>query len=131
MASTNAVIVGIALLVLEVPLALPLALLEFFAAFVPLIGSPVALGVATVVALAGRGPAIALVVLALIVIVGQLEGHVLHPLVMGWAVRLHPLVVAVSVLAGGTVAGVIGAVVAVPFVSVAWAVFRALRPTPT
>lgn len=131
MASTNAVIVGIALLVLEVPLALPLALLEFFAAFVPLIGSPVALGVATVVALAGRGPAIALVVLALIVIVGQLEGHVLHPLVMGWAVRLHPLVVAVSVLAGGTVAGVIGAVVAVPFVSVAWAVFRALRPAPT
>lgn len=130
-AATNAVIVGIALLVLEVPLALPLALLEFFAAFVPLIGSPVALGVATVVALAGRGPAIALVVLALIVIVGQLEGHVLHPLVMGWAVRLHPLVVAVSVLAGGTVAGVIGAVVAVPFVSVAWAVFRALRPAPT
>lgn len=50
---------------------------------------------------------------------------------MGWAVRLHPLVVAVSVLAGGTVAGVIGAVVAVPFVSVAWAVFRALRPAPT
>ncbi|MFF9243854.1 AI-2E family transporter [Streptomyces sp. NPDC014801] len=129
-AATNAVLVGIALLVLEVPLALPLALLEFFAAFVPLVGSPVALGVATVVALAGRGPVIALVVLALIVIVGQLEGHVLHPLVMSWAVRLHPLVVAVSVLAGGTVAGVIGAVVAVPFVSVAWAVFRALRPGP-
>ncbi|MEU3839423.1 AI-2E family transporter [Streptomyces sp. NPDC028635] len=129
-AATNAVLVGIALLALEVPLALPLALLEFFAAFVPLVGSPFALGVATVVALAGRGPVIALVVLALIVIVGQLEGHVLHPLVMSWAVRLHPLVVAVSVLAGGTVAGVIGAVVAVPFISVAWAVFRALRPGP-
>ncbi|POX57382.1 AI-2E family transporter [Streptomyces sp. Ru71] len=129
-AATNAVLVGIALLALRVPLALPLTLLEFFAAFVPLIGSPIALGVATVVALAGRGPLTALAVLALIVVIGQLEGHVLHPLVMSWAVRLHPLVVAVSVIAGGIVAGVIGAVVAVPFVSVAWAVLRALRPDP-
>ncbi|MGW3356663.1 AI-2E family transporter [Streptomyces bungoensis] len=129
-AATNAVLVGIALLVLRVPLALPLALLEFFAAFVPLVGSPVALGVATIVALAGRGPLTALAVLALIVVIGQIEGHVLHPLVMSWAVRLHPLVVAVSVIAGSIVAGVIGAVVAVPFVSVAWAVHRALRPSP-
>ncbi|MFE3639104.1 AI-2E family transporter [Streptomyces sp. NPDC059168] len=129
-AATNAVLVGIALLVLRVPLALPLTLLEFFAAFVPLVGSPVALGVATVVALAGRGPLTALAVLVLIVVIGQLEGHVLHPLVLSWAVRLHPLVVAVSVIAGSIVAGVIGAVVAVPFVSVIWAVLRALRPAP-
>lgn len=130
-AATNAVLVGIALLVLRVPLALPLTLLEFFAAFVPLVGSPVALGVATVVALAGRGPLTAVAVLALIVVIGQFEGHVLHPLVLSWAVRLHPLVVAVSVIAGSIVGGVIGAVVAVPFVSVAWAVLRALRPAPT
>nr|WP_307788057.1 AI-2E family transporter [Streptomyces actinomycinicus] len=129
-AATNAVLVGIALLVLRVPLALPLALLEFFAAFVPLVGSPVALGVATVVALAGRGPLTAVAVLVLIVVIGQLEGHVLHPLVMSWAVRLHPLVVAVSVIAGSIVAGVIGAVVAVPLVSVVWAVLRALRTVP-
>ncbi|WP_053658843.1 AI-2E family transporter [Streptomyces sp. MMG1121] len=129
-AATNAVLVGIALLVLRVPLALPLTLLEFFAAFVPLVGSPVALGVATIVALAGRGPLTAVAVLALIVVIGQLEGHVLHPLVMSWAVRLHPLVVAVSVIAGSIVAGVIGAVVAVPLVSVAWAVLRALRTVP-
>ncbi|MFF0777497.1 AI-2E family transporter [Streptomyces sp. NPDC003720] len=129
-AATNAVLVGIALLVLRVPLALPLTLLEFFAAFVPLVGSPVALGVATVVALAGRGPLTALAVLALIVVIGQFEGHVLHPLVLSWAVRLHPLVVAVSVIAGSIVGGVIGAVVAVPFVSVVWAVMRALRPDP-
>ncbi|MEV5007674.1 AI-2E family transporter [Streptomyces sp. NPDC093064] len=129
-AATNAVLVGVVLLVLRVPLALPLTLLEFFATFVPLIGSPVALGVATVVALAGRGPLTAVAVLALIVVIGQLEGHVLHPVVMSWAVRLHPLVVAVSVIAGGIVAGVIGAVVAVPFVSVSWAVLRALRPAP-
>ncbi|MFF7754651.1 AI-2E family transporter [Streptomyces sp. NPDC007971] len=129
-AGTNAVLVGIALIVLRVPLALPLTLLEFFATFVPLVGSPVALGVATVVALAGRGPLTAAAVLVLIVVIGQLEGHVLHPLVMSWAVRLHPLVVAVSVIAGSIVAGVIGAVVAVPFVSVLWAVLRALRTAP-
>ncbi|MEU6671379.1 AI-2E family transporter [Streptomyces sp. NPDC046727] len=129
-AATNAVLVGVALLVLRVPLALPLTLLEFFAAFVPLVGSPVALGVATVVALAGRGPLTAAAVLVLIVMIGQLEGHVLHPLVMSWAVRLHPLVVAVSVIAGSIVAGVIGAVVAVPLVSVVWAVLSALRTVP-
>ncbi|WP_420803341.1 AI-2E family transporter [Streptomyces naphthomycinicus] len=129
-AATNAVLVGVALFVLRVPLALPLTLLEFFAAFVPLVGSPVALGVATVVALAGRGPLTAAAVLVLIVVIGQLEGHVLHPLVMSWAVRLHPLVVAVSVIAGSIVAGVIGAVVAVPLVSVVWAVLRALRALP-
>ncbi|MDF3299141.1 AI-2E family transporter [Streptomyces tropicalis] len=129
-AATNAVLVGIALFALRVPLALPLTLLEFFATFVPLVGSPVALGVATVVALAGRGPLTAAAVLVLIVVMGQLEGHVLHPVVMSWAVRLHPLVVAVTVIAGSIVAGVIGAVVAVPLVSVAWAVLRALRPAP-
>ncbi|MEU6281303.1 AI-2E family transporter [Streptomyces sp. NPDC047028] len=129
-AATNAVLVGVALLVLRVPLALPLALLEFFAAFVPLVGSPVALAVATVVALAGRGPLTAAAVLVLIVVIGQLEGHVLHPVVMSWAVRLHPVVVGVSVIAGSIVAGVIGAVVAVPFVSVVWAVRRALRTVP-
>ncbi|MFD1659238.1 AI-2E family transporter [Streptomyces caeni] len=129
-AATNAVLVGIALFVLRVPLALPLTLLEFFAAFVPLIGSPVALGVATVVALAGRGPLTAAGVLLLIVFIGQLEGHVLHPLVMSWAVSLHPVVVAVSVIGGSIVAGVIGAVVAVPLVSVAWAVLQALRARP-
>ncbi|ARP73675.1 AI-2E family transporter [Streptomyces pluripotens] len=129
-AATNAVLVGVALLLLRVPLALPLALLEFFAAFVPLVGSPVALAVATVVALAGRGPLTAAAVLALIVVIGQLEGHVLHPLVLSWAVQLHPLVVAVSVIGGSIVAGVIGAVVAVPFVSVIWAVLRALRALP-
>ncbi|GGW15941.1 hypothetical protein GCM10018980_50790 [Streptomyces capoamus] len=129
-AATNAVLVGVGLLVLRVPLALPLTLLEFFAAFVPLVGSPVALGVATIVALAGRGPLTALGVLVLIVVIGQLEGHVLHPLVMSWAVRLHPLVVAVSVIAGSIVAGVIGAIVAVPLVSVVWAVLSALRAVP-
>lgn len=126
-AGSNALLVGLALFLLGVPLALPLALLEFIATFVPLIGSPIALAVATMVALAGRGPLIALLVLSLIVVIGQLEGHVLHPLVLSWAVRLHPVVVAICVIAGSIVAGVVGAVVAVPMVSVAWSVIQALR----
>lgn len=126
-AATNAVLVGVALYFLGVPLAVPLALLEFFAAFVPLIGSPVALAVAAVVALAAEGPLTAAVVVALIVVIGQIEGHLLHPLVMSWAVRLHPLVVAVSVIGGAVAAGVVGAVVAVPLVSVLWSVHLALR----
>ncbi|WP_371675173.1 AI-2E family transporter [Streptomyces sp. NBC_01276] len=130
-AATNALLVGVALYLLGVPLAVPLALLEFVAAFVPLIGSPVALAVAAVVALAAKGPVTAAIVVALIVVIGQIEGHLLHPLVMSWAVRLHPLVVAVSVVAGAIAAGVVGAVVAVPLVSVTWSVRCALRtPAP-
>ncbi|MFF8835315.1 AI-2E family transporter [Streptomyces sp. NPDC015130] len=126
-AALNAILVGLALWLLGVPLAVPLALLEFVAAFVPLIGSPVALAVAAVVALASQGPLVAAIVVALIVVMGQIEGHVLHPLVMSWAVRLHPLVVAVSVIAGSIAAGIVGAVVAVPLVSVVWSVHTALR----
>ncbi|SEL51336.1 AI-2E family transporter [Streptacidiphilus jiangxiensis] len=126
-AATNAILVGIALFVLRVPFALPLAVLEFLAAFVPLIGSPFALAVASVVALAARGPVTALIVLALIVVIGQIEGHLLHPLIMSWAVSLHPVVVAVSVITGTLALGFVGAVIAVPAVSVAWAVIQALR----
>ncbi len=130
-AATNAVLVGIALWVLGVPLAVPLALLEFLAAFIPLVGSPVALAIAAVVALAAKGPLVAGIVIALIVIIGQIEGHLLHPLVMSWAVRLHPLVVAISVVAGSIAAGIVGAVVAVPLVSVVWSVHTALRAART
>ena len=129
-AATNAVLVGLALYALGVPLALPLALLEFFAAFVPLIGSPIALAIAAVVALAAKGPLVAAVVIALIVVIGQIEGHLLHPIVMSWAVRLHPVVVAISVIGGAIAAGVLGAVVAVPLVSVLWSVRQALRRAP-
>ena len=130
-AASNALLVCIALLILGVPLALPLALLTFFTAFIPLIGAPIALGVATLVALAARGPVIALLVLGLIVIIGQIEGHLLHPIVMSRAVNLHPLAVALTVASGTLIAGVVGAVVAVPLVAVAWTVWTELKaPTP-
>lgn len=127
-AASNAIMVGIALVLLGVPLALPLTVLEFLASFVPLVGSPVAMLVASLVALAARGPVTAIVVLLLIVVIGQIEGHLLHPLVMSRAVSLHPVVVAVAVLAGSIAAGVIGAVVAVPATSVAWSVYAELSP---
>lgn len=126
-AAANAIMVGIALAVLRVPLVLPLTILEFVLSFIPLVGSPIAMAVATLVALASRGLTTAVVVLVLIVVFGQIEGHVLQPFVMGWSVRLHPVAVAVSVIAGTLSAGLLGAVVAVPLVSIAWAVVRELR----
>jgi predicted PurR-regulated permease PerM len=130
-AATNAALVCIALLILRVPLAFPLALLTFFATFIPLIGAPIALFVATLVALAARGPLIALVVVALIVVIGQIEGHLLQPLVMSRAVNIHPLAVALSVASGTVIAGVIGAVVAVPLVAVTWTVWTTFRGHPS
>ncbi|HET9172997.1 MAG TPA: AI-2E family transporter [Actinospica sp.] len=129
-AAANATMVGIALAALRVPLVLPLVLLEFLLSFVPLAGSPIALAVATLVALASRGVTTAVVVLVLIVVLGQIEGHVLQPFVMGWSVRLHPVAVAVSVIGGTIAAGPIGAVLAVPFVSICWAVYGELRAGP-
>lgn len=129
-AAANAIMVGISLWLLGVPLVLPLTILEFTASFIPLAGSPIAMAVATVVALASKGVTTAVIVLVLIVVFGQIEGHVLQPFVMGWAVRLHPVAVAVSVIAGTISAGLLGAVVAVPLVSIAWAVVRELRVQP-
>jgi predicted PurR-regulated permease PerM len=126
-AAANAVMVGIALEILRVPLVLPLTILEFVASFIPLVGSPIAMAVATVVALATRGITTAIIVLVLIVVLGQIEGHVLQPFVMGWSVRLHPVAIAVSVIAGTIAAGLLGAVATVPLVSIAWAVIRELR----
>jgi predicted PurR-regulated permease PerM len=77
--------------------------------------------------LAARGPVIALVVLILIPILGQIEGHVFQPLIMSRSVRLHPVVVVIAVVCGGLLGGVVAAVIAVPLIAVAWSVFTALR----
>lgn len=126
-AASNAALVAVALLILRVPLALPLALLVFLASFIPLVGGAFSLAVAALVTLAARGPVIALVVLILIPILGQIEGHVFQPLIMSRSVRLHPVVVVIAVVCGGLLGGVVAAVIAVPLVAVAWSVFTALR----
>lgn len=123
-AAVNATFVAILLLALRVPLAIPLALLVFFGTFVPLIGAPLAMIVATVVALGTRGPWYAIGVIIGIFLLGQLEGHVLQPVVMSRTVSIHPLAVALALTAGTILAGIIGAVVAVPVVSVIYGVAK-------
>ncbi len=119
-AAVDAAGIGLALLLLGVPLALPLTLLTFVAAFVPIVGATVAGAAATLVALIANGPADALLVLAAVIAVQQAEGNLLEPLVMGNAVRLHPAVILVAVSVGTVLAGVAGAVVAVPLTAVAY-----------
>lgn len=115
------------LMVLGVPLAAPLAVLVFIGAFIPLIGAPSAMVIAMVVALAANGFWSAVTVGVGIALIGQFEGHVLQPLVMGKQVSIHPVVVALAVTTGTLTAGILGAVVSVPLVAVAWAVFSHLR----
>lgn len=123
-AACNSIFVCVLLLILGVPLAVPLSLIVFFGTFIPLIGAPIAMFIAVIVALAAKGPVIALVVLLGIALLGQLEGHVLQPLVMSKAVNIHPLAVALSVAAGTVLAGLFGAVIAVPVVSVCYGVAK-------
>jgi len=114
----DAVGIGVALLVLRVPFALPLAALVFLSSFIPIIGATLSGVVAILVALVTRGPLTALAVLVAVVLVQQLEGHVLQPLIMGRAVAIHPLAVIVAIATGVVLAGIIGALVAVPVVAV-------------
>ncbi|WP_402465958.1 AI-2E family transporter [Isoptericola aurantiacus] len=123
----DGVLAFVLLQILGVPLAAPLAVLVLIGAFIPLIGAPLAMIIAAVVALAAQGFVTALIVTLGIAAIGQLEGHVLQPLIMGKQVSLHPVVVAVAVFAGTVLAGILGAVVAVPLVAVVWTVFSTLR----
>ena len=113
-ALVDAVLIGLGLVVLGVPLALPLALVTFIGAFVPIAGAFVAGLLAVLVALVSNGFGTALLVLVLIIVVQQVEGNLLQPLIMRRAVELHPVVVVLAVTAGTTLAGIPGAVVAVP-----------------
>lgn len=130
----DAAVIGIGATMLGVPLPFVLAVLIFLGAFVPYIGAVVTGSLAVLVALAANGVVNALILLAVVVGVMQLEGHVLQPLLLGHAVRLHPLAVVLSVTAGFTLAGVGGAVLAVPLVATANTVIRTLhaqtRPVP-
>ena len=126
-AGADGILAVIILLVLGVPLAAPLAVLVFIGAFIPLVGAPAAMVVAMVVALAANGIWNAVIVGIGIALIGQFEGHVLTPLVMGKQVSLHPVVVALVVTSGTLLAGILGAVIAVPIAAVAWSVFSLLR----
>ncbi len=113
-AAIDAIGIGIGAALLGVPLAIPIAVLVFLGAFVPIVGAVVTGAVAVVIALIYNGPLIALAMLGVVLAVQQIEGHVLQPILMGSAVKVHPLAV-VLVVAGGTmIAGIPGALFAVP-----------------
>lgn len=109
--------IGTGLAIMGVPLALPLASLVFLGAFIPLVGAVIAGFFAVIVALIAKGWIYALITLGLIIAVQQLEGHVLQPLVMGRAVSIHPLAVVLAIAGGGVLAGIVGALLAVPTVA--------------
>jgi len=116
-ALVDAIGIGTGLAIMGVPLALPLASLVFLGAFIPLVGAVIAGAFAVVVALIAKGFIYALITLGLIIAVQQLEGHVLQPLVMGRAVSIHPLAVVLAIAGGGVLAGIVGALLAVPTVA--------------
>ncbi|MUL82715.1 MULTISPECIES: AI-2E family transporter [unclassified Mycolicibacterium] len=116
-ALVDALGIGTGLAIMGIPLALPLASLVFMGAFIPLVGAVIAGFLAVVVALLAKGLVYALITLGLIIAVQQLEGHVLQPLVMGRAVSIHPLAVVLAIAGGGVLAGIVGALLAVPTVA--------------
>ncbi|TFV86441.1 AI-2E family transporter [Blastococcus sp. CT_GayMR16] len=115
----DAIGIGIGLAILGVPLVIPLAALVFLGAFIPILGSFLAGSVAVLVALVSQGPITALIALAIVVLVMQVEGHILQPLLLGRAVRVHPLAIVLAIAAGLLIAGIFGALIAVPIVACA------------
>jgi predicted PurR-regulated permease PerM len=117
-AAIHAIVVGIVLWIMGAPLALALAVLVFLAAFVPLVGLLVAGALAILVTLAAKGWVDAVILLGILILEDQLEAHLLQPQVVGRVIRLHPLAVILAIAAGSVLAGIPGAVVAVPIVAV-------------
>ncbi|WGD36853.1 AI-2E family transporter [Lysinibacter sp. HNR] len=116
-AFVDAIGIGLGALILQVPLAIPIAVLVFLGSFIPFLGA-IATGIlAAFVALVYNGPVNALIMLGIVILVNQIEGHVLQPLVMGTAVRVHPLGVVLAVSGGTLLAGIPGALFAVPLVA--------------
>ena len=118
-ALVDAMLIGLTLLFVGVPLVIPLAVLTFFGAFFPLIGAVAAGVVAALVTLVTSGPFDALIVAGAILVIQQVEGDILQPIVMGKSVRLHPVVVLLALTAGAVTAGLVGAFIAVPVAAVA------------
>jgi predicted PurR-regulated permease PerM len=123
----DALFIGLGLLILGVPLVLPLAVLTFFGAFVPIIGAFVAGAFAVLIALVSNGFTTALIVLGVVVLVQQLEGNVLQPIIQGRGFNLHAAVVILAVTAGGSLAGIIGAFLGVPVAALIAVVYRYVR----
>ncbi len=125
-AFVDAVGIGVGAALLGVPLPIPIAVLVFLGSFIPFLGAIVTGALAAFIALVYNGPVNALMMLGVVILVNQIEGHVLQPLVMGSAVRVHPLGVVLAVSTGALLAGVPGALFAVPFAASANAIVNTL-----
>ncbi|WP_280440946.1 AI-2E family transporter [Nocardia brasiliensis] len=120
----DAVFIGAGLVILGVPLALVLAVITFIGGFVPIVGAFVAGALAVLVALVGNGLTTALIVLAIVLAVQQLEGNVLQPVLQSRSMQLHAVVVLLAVTAGGSLYGIVGAFLAVPVAAIVAVVVR-------
>jgi predicted PurR-regulated permease PerM len=126
-ATIDAILIGTVLLIVGVPIALPLIVLTFLAAFFPIVGAVLAGAAATLVALVSGGFVDAAIVLAAIIAVQQLEGNVFYPMVVGKRLQLHPVAILLALTAGGVLAGVAGAFLAIPVAAVTSAVLDYTR----
>lgn len=116
-AFVDALGIGLGAFFLGLPLVIPIAVAVFLGAFVPIVGGTVAAALAILVAFVYEGPVTALIMLIIVLAVQQLEGQILQPLIMGPALRIHPLAVVLSIAAGGYLAGIAGVLFAVPVVA--------------
>jgi predicted PurR-regulated permease PerM len=127
----HAAVAAIALSIMRVPLVAPLTMLIFVGSFLPIVGSIIFGALAVAITLVTRGTAFGIILIAVLIADNQVEAHLLQPLMVGRYVRLHPLAVAVSIAGGGLLEGIPGAVLAVPFVAVVYAVLRYLATGET
>jgi predicted PurR-regulated permease PerM len=126
-ATIHALAMGITLSILGVPLVAPLTLLVFITSFVPLIGILVGGGIAVFVTMGTQGVTAGVILLGVLIVENQLEGHLLQPVIMGRYVRLHPLAIALALTVGSILEGVVGAIVAVPLLATLHAAWPHLR----
>jgi predicted PurR-regulated permease PerM len=117
-AFTDAVGISLVALVLGLDLVLPIGVLVFLGAFIPVVGAAISGIVAVAVALVSQGPVAALIMLGGVLAIQQLEGHVLQPFLMGRLVRVHPLAIVVVIAIGSLAAGLFGALIAVPLTAI-------------
>jgi predicted PurR-regulated permease PerM len=126
-ATIHAVVIAVSLLILGVPLIAPLALLVFVTSFIPLVGVLIGGGLSVFVTLGTHGLTAGIVLLVILVVEHQAEGHLLQPFIMGRYVRIHPLAIALALTTGGILQGIVGAIVAVPLVAMVHAAWPHLR----
>ena len=125
----NGTLMGIGMVALGVPLALPIGVLTFFGGYFPIVGSLVSGGLAALVALVAQGPTTALIVIGITIAIHNIEGYLVGPLVLGRAVHLHPLAILLALAIGTVIAGIVGAFIAVPLTAIGATIISYARQT--